>query len=344
MSDTLPTTFVVSDSEITRAIEEWLLQQQPDPSVVSLRRRAWEYATSAPLELVTVETAKGGSERQFVLKHLGPRTLSAGAHRVKPLFVVEPCREIEVYRRVLDPHHIGPALVGSELSPGTGVYWLLIEKVAGCPLYEVGEVASWSAVSRWLGALHDRLATVDRHLVRRQARLIEYDREWYACWLNRALRFFASDDPPRSRRSRVALRWLADRYDKVIDRLAALPPTILHGEFYPSNVLIDRTAGKAAVCPVDWEMTSIGPGIIDLAALTAGQWPDRDRRDMLAAYLAGSGSDARLTVDDVAEVVEYAYIHLAVQWLGWFGRRRAPAEHAYDWLDDATNRAEALGL
>ena len=308
-----------------------------------MHRRPWEYATSAAAELVSV-VMDDETQCAFVLKHLGPQNMSEGARRAKPSFVVDPQREIEVYRRVLAPLDVGPALIGFQISPQTGIYWLLIEHVQGPRLFEVGERERWAAVARWLGGLHQRLATLDRDRIRREARLIEYDREWYTVWLHRALQFFASSDPPHSRHGRAALRWLADRYDKIVERLTSLPPAIIHGEFYPANVLVGATAGDADVYPVDWEMTSIGPPIIDLAALTSGAWPEPDRRAVIAAYVAGSGSRVDAILDEVMESVEYARIHLAVQWLGWFGRRQAPAEHAHDWLADATERAEALNL
>ena len=40
--------------------------------------------------------------------------------------------------------------------------------------------------------------------------------------------------------------------------------TVIHGEFYPKNVLIH----DGIVCPIDWESTAISVGEIDLAALT----------------------------------------------------------------------------
>lgn len=343
MTHTVPIANDVTDGDIVRAIQAWLARQHRYGSVVGLRRRPWEYATSAALELVTA-VLKDGSERELVLKHLGPRHVSEKSRRVKPSFVVDPQREIEVYRRLLAPLQVGPRLVGFTISPQTGIYWLLIEHVHGHPLYEAGELATWAAVARWLGALHERLATLDSQPLRQEARLIEYDREWYTVWLKRALRFFASGDPSHSRRSRAALRWLADRYDKVVDHLMSLPATIVHGEFYPSNVLVAGTPDSPVVYPIDWETTSIGPGIIDLAALTSGEWREQDRRAVITAYLSCSAVRVRATLDEVAQSVEYAHIHLAIQWLGWFGRRQAPAAHARDWLADAADRAEALRL
>ena len=331
----------VDDVDIVLAIDQWLSAGRCPASVVRLSRRPWEYATSAPLELVVAMTSDC-REYSLVLKHLGPRHATAQVRRVKPPFVVDARREIEVYRRLLAPSGIGAPLVGSKIDPATDSYWLLLEYIPGCRLFEVGEPTAWTAAARWLGAFHARVAALDTEALRQPARLIDCDREWYRVWIDRALRFFAAGGPSCSRHDGQALGWLAARYDRVIDRLLALPSTFIHGEFYPSNVIMTAAPEGVRPCPIDWETAAVGPGVLDLAALMAGEWSDQDRRLMAAAYIAGSGVPTRF--EDLCEAVQYAHIHVAVQWLGWFGRRRAPDVQARDWLGDAIDRAEALCL
>lgn len=340
MSSRTPPAVDVVDADIAAAVDQWLAAGCRSASVVRLCRRPWEYASSAPLELVVAAT-DDGCEHRLVLKHLAPRHVTEQVRRVKPSFVLDARREIEVYRQLLAPSGLGATLVGSSIDPATDSYWLLLEYVHGSRLFEVGEPEAWTATARWLGALHARLATIDTATLRHSARLIECDRDWYRVWIDRALRFFAGG-PSNSRHDGKALRWLAERYDRVIDRLLSLPSTVIHGEFYPSNVIMTRVPDGVRPCPIDWEMASIGPGVLDLAALMAGEWRDQDRRDMTAAYIAGSG--AQTTLDDLFEAAQYAHIHLAVQWLGWFGRRRAPEIQTRDWLRDAIDRADALCL
>ena len=341
MNGATPIAVDVEDTDIVAAVDEWLAAGGRRATVVRLCRRPWEYATSAPLELVVAVTDDGG-EYRLVLKHLGPRHVPEQVRRVKPSFVVDARREIEVYRRLLAPSGIGAALVGSRIEPATDSYWLLLEYVPGSRLFEIGEPAAWIATARWLGAFHARMATVDAAALRRSARLIECGREWYRVWIDRALRFLAAEGPPRSRHDGKALRWLAERYDRVIDHLLSLPSTVIHGEFYPSNVIITVVPDGFLPCPIDWEAASVGPGVLDLAALTAGEWREQDRRDCVAAYLAGSAGHA--TLADLSESMQYAHIHLAVQCLGWFGRRQGPDAHARDWLAIAIERAEAVSL
>ena len=327
----------VSDERIAQAIAAWLCEDA-ETAVVEVHRRPWEYATSTALELVTA-VSDDGIKRQFVLKHLDPAHASAEARRAKPSFIIEPRREIEMYRRVLAPLGVGPSLVASSLTSESDSCWLLLSYVAGRRLHEDGDLDQWESVGAWLGSLHRQLDRLDRESLVPEAHLIVYQRDWYLEWLQRARRFLAADRQSPSGRS---LDWLAFRYDQVVARLMSLRPTIIHGEFYPANVLVRDGAGQSAVCPVDWEMAAVGPGLIDLAALTSGRWPESSRQGVIAAYSSHAGCD--LGERDLAEAMQCAYIYLAVQWLGWFGRRRPPAEYAYDWLTDAVERAEALGL
>src|SRR5687768_18215786 len=43
--------------------------------------------------------------------------------------------------------------------------------------------------------------------------------------------------------------------------LDSLPEMLFHGEFYPSNVLVDASARPTRVCPIDWEMAARGPAL-----------------------------------------------------------------------------------
>src|SRR4029079_17376852 len=106
-----------------------------------------------------------------------------------------------------------------------------------------------------------------------------------------------------SRGGRAALRWLAERYHKVIERLMSLPQMVIHGEFYPSNVLVAGTPAQPLGCPIDWGMTAMRPVCIEVAALTSGEGQPHDRRAAIAAYVEGTGSpgDAFAEVADSVE-------------------------------------------
>jgi aminoglycoside/choline kinase family phosphotransferase len=278
-----------------------------------------------------------GTHLHLMLKSLGRDALDAAALAAKPGFLYDPVREIEAYRAVLADAELGtPHFYGAVVAPERDRYWLVIENVAGEVLWQVGELEVWRAAARWLAMLHDRFR--DGDLGAAEDHVLRYDSDYYASWMRRALEF-----ADRERRERIA--WLAERYDAVVARLAALPPAFIHGEFYASNVLIQREGGSLRVCPIDWENAALGPGVIDLAALTTGAWSASEREQIARGYVdeaaaLGHPPDA----GELLETLELARLHLAVQWLGWEPTWTAPAEHRHDWLGEALGIAGTLGL
>src|SRR5262249_22402631 len=129
---------------------------------------------------------------------------------------------------------------------------LLLEWVEGTPLWQSDDLADWEAAARWLARLHALPI---------------------AGPLPRAV-FRAPDHVLRH---------------PAAARLAALPAVPVHGEVYPSNVLV----GAGRIRPLDLETFGLGPGVIDLAALTAGDWPGDEPARIEAAYLAALPAESR---------------------------------------------------
>src|SRR5438067_10325274 len=142
---------------------------------------------------------------------------------------------------------------------------------------------------------------------------VRYDQSYYRrCW-DRAVAVHPE------------LLSLAPVYARATGHLLELPATFIHGEFFASNVLL---SGER-ICPVDWELAGCGPGLIDMAALTAGKWTAKDRREFLAAYSGAPPGDAMLRSLDCCR------FHLAISLLGWSIDWRPPVAHAHDWKKEA---------
>ena len=334
---------IIDSAELRRVLQSGLHQRGIGQPIARIDRRPSLYASSFALEELDVEL-EDGSQLALMLKNLSPQAMNDDARRVKPEFLLDPQREIAVYRAIVQPLALGATLYAGFVDPESDGCWLAIERINGRELYQVGELEIWTHVARWLGQMHRRLAQQDLDQLRTSARLIVYDAPFYRVWMHRAAEVFdpASVEP---RASREAFEFVRARHDRVVERLLALPPTVIHGEFYASNVLTTDEHGTIRVCPVDWEMSAVAPGLIDLAALTLGEWPAEDRRGFLAAYMDGLGDQASaMSIGDVAEAVDYCQVHLAVQWLGWFGGNPPNASHARDWLAEAVERVERLKL
>lgn len=271
-------------------------------------RRPSRYRTSFPLDEVDVEFADG-TRAELILKRVALAALDHGVRRVKPGFLHDPAREAEVYRI------LAGAALGTPRLVAAGDGWLLLERVPGVELFQVGDLAVWQEVARWLAELHDRFADETPP----SPHLLHHDAAFYRRWPRRAVRFGLRELEP-----------IAAAYDAVVERLVSLPTTLVHGEFYPSNVLVAGNGSRVA--PVDWEMAAVGPGLIDVAALTAG-WPRREADTIVAAYGPVDG-----------EALECCRLHLALQWLGWSPSWSPPSAQARDWSEDALLSAGRLGL
>jgi Ser/Thr protein kinase RdoA (MazF antagonist) len=130
-------------------------------------------------------------------------------------------------------------------------------------------------------------------------------------------------------------------HERASRRLAALPATLMHGDLYASNVLV-RTGGTAGieVWPVDWELAAIGPVLLDVAALTAGDGlAPATRAAMARAYFEAARYPADAWDVWIADL-DSARLHQCVQWLGWSPGWTAPVQHRHDWLAQALQLAK----
>ena len=337
----------VGTDELRAALERSLSRHFAAPRrITRLERRPSAYSTSFAIEELGVHLDDGTS-LQLLFKDLSQHFMLESARRFKPTFLYDPMREIETYRTILDPSRLGTATCyGAIVDHQRGRYGLFLEKVPGLELYQVGDLATWRRVVEWLAAMHARFAGQTGRLMQ-ATRLLRYDATFYRRWIDRARAFLGRVEPPLPRDTWRGMGQLARNYDRVIERLTELPATFIHGEFYASNVLVHERGKGLRVCPVDWEMVAVGPGLIDLAALTAGGWTAEEKTALSMAYHAELAPHAIGRWTDPEEFLrslDYCRLHLAVQWLGWASGWLPPPEHAQDWLGEALGLAEKLGL
>lgn len=253
----------------------------------------------------------------IIFKNLSRDAILDVASQVKPGFLYDPRREINVYRYLHSALDLGtPKLYGASGD------WLFLEYVPAPELYQIGDFEVWLEAARWLARLHASRASEPAAARKRVPQLLEHDASYYGAWLRRAHAFAGSK-----------LDSIAERYSEVMNFLLVLPRTLIHGEFYASNVLVQTTEHEVRICPVDWEMAAIGPGILDVAALASGRW-NRERRLMMAqAYCAALPE--RLQLPNLIAAFDCAQLQMALQWLGWSDDWPMYKEHAHDWLAEA---------
>ena len=307
-------------------------------AVSGLKRRLSTLGSSFRLEEVDVTLADGCS-LSLLWKDCGRSGMLETAARIKPTFLYDPAREIEVYRQILAPCGLGPAVHASVADEARDRYWLFLEKIQGRQLSLVGEIELWEQAARWLARLHGQFGQLDPVSVQR-SRLLRVDAEYFSRWMDRATRFS---------REKPAIAQLLSRigpaYGDLMTQLVVAPHCFLHGEFYASNILVADDPGVERIRPVDWEVAAWGPAALDVATLTAGRWTAPERRAMVEAYLdeEADGGALSATPEEFLREIDLCRLHLAVQWLGWSENWTPPAEHAHDWLGDLRELADRLG-
>ena len=320
--------------EVAEAVYDWLTR---DPSVAGRRRivtfscRPSVVRSSYLLHDIDV-TFDAGEPLRLVAKGIGSAGLADDARPAKPRFVADDRRERVAYERLLPLLDAGaPKFYGAVIDEQATSH-LILERRPGVPLWQCGQGEAWHAAARQLARLHVHAQAVGVQAGAGAAALLRYDAALFEEWRARAMRF---DRGPAQE-----LGAIARAHAYATSRLLAQPSGVLHGEPYPSNVLIDNANGAPSVCLIDWEMMALGPQILDLAHLVAGRWTDDQRAVIVDTYRAEQlalGATPS-SCEHLLMTLDCGLMHLAVQNLGWSDAWSPPPQQAHDW------RGEALRL
>jgi hypothetical protein len=154
-------------------------------------------------------------------------------------------------------------------------------------------------------------------------------------WVDPQLREYAARHPPETTARARELVSRAAVLPAASAVLASLPPTLLHGDVHPGNVLVQ--AGRATL--IDWGSSRIGPAALDLANLVTAGSPK------VAGY---ARTWQRLTGQPLAgAVIELGYrwaaLQIPVQYLPWTAgyRPTRDVEAALDRIDQALSHLPA---
>lgn len=278
---------------------------------------SFAYSTS---NLTTeLEVAAGSNRFRLLLKELSAGSRLAVAARTRPGFVDDPGREPAVYR-ALAGSGITPACWGSSCRTEDRA-WVLVEKADAQVLWQVPWGPAWTGAAAALARLHEspvhgRLGPDTRD------RLLVHDARLHEQWARRAV------DACSDRRDRRAVRHLIRVADSS-DAWSGLPAVLLHGEAYPSNILVGRAD---RILLVDWEMAGYGPGVVDLAALVCG-WEEGAVQRLARAYWEAL-TDRRgyADQDHLMRALQLARLRTCIQWIGWSPGWEPPPENRQDWL------------
>ena len=265
-----------------------------------LKRKPNPYGSTFPTEIVTcrLEGHDGRKTISFFVKYGRKQFDEVYGHRGDLPY------EARVYRQVLQGLEFStPKFYGVYKNGSDGVPWLILEYMGG------GRPASWlkgpQAMVRsagWIGEFH---AANQGRIHDRQVKFLRrYDTKYYLGWAKRTRRLF--------RGAHAKFPWLAplcDKFERRIPRLVETPQTIIHGEYFGSNI-VDQ---EGLTRPIDWQSTAIGPGEVDLASLTHSwlSWiVQRCEREYTRSRWPGG------TPEYFRETLDVARVYMNLRWLG----------------------------
>jgi len=256
---------------MSAVIERMLTAHRGAPvGVTSISRRPSRYPGISPVEVLTVGLRDGEAVTLFV-KHLGDEQAEHPDKLVRD-------REPLVYRRLLGGRDLpAPAFYGARHNPATGRHEVFLEHIDDWNLKYQG-LEHWTTAAARLADLHAHFAARPQEL-RAAGFLLRLDRAYFAAWAGRAVETAGAASAALGRSLEHALR----DHDDVAALLAAQPPTLVHNDLAPKNVIADTSTDPARICFVDWEMAGAGCGLLDLVHLAHGL-DSADERRVHAAY------------------------------------------------------------
>ncbi len=261
-----------------------------------VRREGNVYSSTFQTDVVVCRI--NGVERRLLVKWGSGHTDEVYGHKGGVPY------EAMVYRHLLQPMHTStPPYYGSCTVEGTDATCLFIEYLAGAIRVNkmpVLDAMEWAAT--WVGQFHGS------NEVRAGAPELEflnhYDGDYYLGWAQRTCEL-AGDLHSRH----PWLRTLCAGFGEVLPLLLHNPPTVVHGEYTPANVLIR----EGTVHPVDWESAAVGAGEVDLVMLTADWSPEVERRCVDAYVCARWGAAPPA---DLERRLDCARLYVGFRWLG----------------------------
>lgn len=212
--------------------------------------------------------------------------------------------EGRAYRYIVEPSGLETARLVGNLAQTDGRSWLVLEFLGGSRWLSEDENQEQGLreAATWIGRFH--AYAEERVLAGELDFLPEVDRVSTGTRLGRLWKRVPS--------IRAKAPWLPlalSRFEEVIRLLLEAPTTVVHGDYYPVNIM--RRNG--IVFPIDWEHAALGPGELDLATLTDG-WPRSTAEKCEARYIGGRyGSHVPVDFDRRLAAAR-AYMH--VRWLG----------------------------
>jgi hypothetical protein len=260
-------------------------------------------SSTYPVEIVNCKTGSGEQLNLFC-KYLGGRGPNNHGHRggvryeakmYERVLVQSPCSKIRYYGQFNTTNDLETALIFEFM--GSSLH--LNKSMEADPLSKGAE---------WIGKFH--------HLQQGNAPAFVtlYDRKYYRGWSDR-FRNLVSHQYEQY----PWFETVADFFDANIAILLSGNQTIIHGEYYPHNILLK----DGITYPVDWESAAVAAGEIDLASLIE-RWDEDATQLAIETYKKnrwnGTGPD-----EAFEKRLLLSQLYFIFRWWSEFGTQKDPS-------------------
>jgi hypothetical protein len=250
-------------------------------------------SSTFPVEIVTCKTVDGRNYNLFCkyLAGMGPNNFG---HRGGVEY------EARIYQDILDKTPIAKISFYGQCRLNNNDDLLLVIEYLGETLRMLysGEANVLNKASKWIGNFHRLQESNSPSFV------TVYDKAYYKTWSDRFRKLTSSFNEKFP-----WLEKLANYYDDNIVCMISCPQTIIHGEFYPRNILLK----DKIIYVVDWESAAIAPGEIDLASLIEG-WGEDIAGSVRNEYKTSRWPDGNFKEEEFQNRLLMAQIYFHFWW------------------------------
>ena len=245
--------------------------------VRELQREVCEHVSSFQAEHLRVSLDTGECVPVF-FKDLHPDHQIETARKVRPGDLGPSYHELRVYQQVLSRVDLGtPQLYAVRWEPDLGIYWIFLEDIGTSRLRDSRNYARWVPAARWAARLH----AAAHNLPQSQVSFLP---EWDLAHYHHCAKRVREIVPELNGRDRTLVSRALEHYVSRIDWFAALPRTVIHGQFFGKNIMLRAQRGDRMLAVIDWETAALGPGGFDLVSVSSGRWTARQRQAMWRDY------------------------------------------------------------
>ena len=281
---------------LTQCITDMLPKEDAPIKIVS--RHEFIYSSTFPVEIVTCKTVRG-EQLSLFCKYLGGKRPNNYGHHGGVEY------EAKIYEGILDKTSCSTIRYYGQCNiPGSSETLMVLEYIgATYRMNKTIEPEPLPVAAKWIGIFH--------HLNEGNAPafVTVYDRSYYSGWSSR-FRNLTS----RHYEKYPWIERISNFFDDNMDSMLSGDLTIIHGEYYPHNVLMKN----GIIYPIDWESAAIAPGEIDLASLTE-KWESDIANRAIEAYKKNRWPNGIMPVNEFEKRFLLSKLYFIFRWWSEFG-------------------------